>query len=264
LAIWEHCIRYEKIGRTADVELKLFRDMILGEVGDTKTYDKYKYFKSKIIKPSIAEINESSEHLIELHETKVGRQVTSLRFTIQRKVPNVAPDSEELSELTGELVKLGVPHSEVRKLVRTHDAKLVRNALAYTKARMADRKLAKLERPAAYFRHALTNRYQEQEGAVTPAPKGKPKIDIKAEYQTKRLAEAEEYFKEIDPQDQTVLIEKYNTQQMVEKSRIAKKPSKLAQAGFFRWLAAETWGEPTSDELLEFAQTLLVKNNASS
>ena len=31
-----------------------------------------------------------------------------------------------------------------------------------------------------------------------------------------------------------------------------KKASKLAQTSFFRWLALDTWGEPTSDDLLEF------------
>lgn len=264
LAIWEHCIRYEKIGKTADVELSLFRDMILGEDANSKTYDEYKFFKSKVLKPAIAEINACSEHNIELRENKVGRRVVSLRFAIQRKMPEPKPESGELLELLGELVRIGVPQSEARKIVKTNPSAEVKAAVQYTKSRLSDRKLPKLERPAAYFRNALVNRYGVKESTDEKSTSVKLKIDIKAEFEAKRLVEADAYFQEIDPEDQTSLIDRYNEQQLAPKLRLEKKPSKLALSAFFRWLAVETWGDPTPEELLEFAQTLLGESNKIS
>lgn len=74
------------------------------------------------------------------------------------------------------------------------------------------------------------------------------------------MSEADEYFRELDPEDQFSLIERYDSQQPIETLRLTgkKKPGKAAQATFFGWLAKVTWGEPTPEELLTFAQEFLV------
>jgi len=81
LAIYEHCTRFERIGRTADVPWQDFRDILLGTSGEQKKiYEQYKYFKSKILTPSIAEVNAQSDINVVMIETKAGRWVESLRF----------------------------------------------------------------------------------------------------------------------------------------------------------------------------------------
>jgi hypothetical protein len=85
LAIWEFCLHFEKDGRTAEVEWEIFRDMVLGESPENKTYQEYKYFKSKVVKPAVAEINSASNHTIGLVESRIGKRIATISFQIGRK-----------------------------------------------------------------------------------------------------------------------------------------------------------------------------------
>ncbi len=85
LAIWEFCVHFEEIGTTVEVEWEVFRDMVLGESPTHTTYSEYKYFKSKVIKPAVAEINSRSNHTIELIETKIGNRIAAISFNVEKK-----------------------------------------------------------------------------------------------------------------------------------------------------------------------------------
>jgi hypothetical protein len=263
LGIWEFCVRFEKVKRTSEVKWEVFRDIILGESADNKTYQEYKFFKSKVLNPSIAEINSETLHTIELLESKMGKRVSALSFIVTRKAsaPPIA-DDEVSAELAGNLVKLGVPLSEAKKICKTQSADEIGSAVGFTRRRMADKKNTRLENPAAYFRHALANRYAAADRPRTssdaPAPAtGKP-INIKASYAAHQCAEAERYFNELDQDDQALMIDRYNGQQPVASLQLKKRATKLALAGFFQWLARTTWGDPSTEELLEFAQSYLL------
>lgn len=264
LAIWEFCIRFEKVGRTAPVPWQKFRDMVLGESGDNKTYGEYKFFKSKVLNPAIAEINAASNHQISLLEIKLGRRVDSVQFAVARDVPvELAPDNEDSIELLSELVKLGVPQSEAKRLVREQQHDALKDALQYTKLRTLDRKQTKIENPAAYFRHALTKRYaptSDTSPLTAPAVAIAKPVDIKDAYAAYRAHEAERYFKELDPSDEDVMIQRYNSWQGVPALKLKKKAAKAAQTAFYRWLADETWGQPSTETLLAFAQQMLSDN----
>lgn len=262
LAIWEFCVRFEKIGRTAEVEWEKFRDMVLGESADGKTYQEYKYFKSKVLNPAISEINAESNHTVKLFESKLGKRIAGLRFEVARKtLVEETPEDDRQLELLGEQVKLGVPQSEARKISRQYSVVEIRSALEYTRKRMTDRKLAPLSNAAAYFRQALVNRYSAGAEDLTFSPakpaRSENAIDIKESFAVHRMNEAERYFGDLDAGDQGQLIDRYNARQESGQLRLKKKATRLAQTAFFRWLAVATWGEPTSDELLAFAQRLL-------
>lgn len=259
LAIWEFCVRYERIGQTAEAAWTDFRDNILGEEGEAKTYQEYKYFKAKVLKPAIAEINSESNHEVALVEAKVGKRVASIRFQVHRKqTPDDQVDDGQI-EVVGEMVRLGVMQSEAKRLAKEHSVEAIKAALDYTKRRVADRQAAKLENPAAYFRHALQNRYASTTEAPSDAGGGsaKPARDLRQEYLQAQLGDAEKYFKELDASDQARLIERYNAQAMPALQLKPKRSSKAAEAAFRRWLAKDTWGEPTADDLVEFAQRVL-------
>lgn len=264
LAIWEFCVRFEKIGRTAEVDWEKFRDMVLGESAEGKTYQEYKYFKSKVLNPAIAEINSESNHTVRLFESRIGKRIAGLRFEVARKtvVEAVLEDDRQL-ELLGELARLGVPQSEARRLAKEYSTAEIKAAIEYTRQRVNDRKLAPLGKPAAYFRQALVNRYAaaSEVKAPSPAPEnpaGPSKaIDLRQAFELQRIGEAERYFGDLDLADQSVLIERYNVQQPAAQLKVKKKASRLTQTAFYRWLAIDTWGEPTLNELLTFAQRLL-------
>lgn len=262
LAIWEFCIRFERIGRTAEVPWEKFRDMMLGEDSGKTTYREYKFFKAKVLNPGIAEINALSHHTIGLVETRIGRRVAGIAFLVSRRPePDAAPITPLDLERVGELVRLGVPQSEARKICRDFAPERIQGALAYTKRRMADGKAARIDHPAAYFRKALSAGYAPAaapEGGAAPPAAGRPRgIDLRAAHAAQRAGEAARYFAELDPGEQNAIIDRYNATQTAAPLRLDKRAGKLAQAGFFRWLAGETWGEPSAEELLEFAQGLL-------
>jgi plasmid replication initiation protein len=259
LAIWEYCVRFEKIKRTAEVEWEKFRDMVLGETAEARTYQEYKYFKAKVLKPAIAEINSESNLTIQLVETKLGKRVVAVRFEIEKKATAEEPVADgKALEAIGELVRLGVMQSEAKKLVQTHSVDDVKAALEYTKRRMADKRAEKLDNPAAYFRHALQHRYAAAADAVEQ-PKPATKVDLREAYLQSQLHDAEGYFRELDAADQAALIERYNDEQPVSALQLKKKATKASEAAFRRWLVKDTWGEPSADDLVEFAQRILAK-----
>ena len=229
LAIWEFCVRFERLGRTAEVDWRIFRDMVLGESPGNITYQEYKYFKSKVVNPAVAEINSESNHTIGLVEEKIGKRVATIRFDIDRKANQGSAASEETTAgFIGDIVQMGVPQSEARKLCAANSAEQIKDALDYTRRRMTDQKLAPLENPAAYFRQALSNRYvlsdKHVSTAAGPRKQSTKSMDIKEIYASHQTGEAEQYFNELDPADQLAMIERYNAQQTAHPCASMSKP----------------------------------------
>ncbi len=262
LAIWEYCVRFEKVGRTTAVPWEKFRDMVMSESSGNKTYREYKFFKSKVLNVAIAEISEESNHTITLLELKLGRRIDSVQFDVVRKSRPPSDESgndERLVELIGELARLGVPQSEAKRIARTQEFDEIKAALDFTKRRIADKKAAKVDNPAAYFRHALEHRYASAKAAERTAerPTVQESVDIKGTYSARMCERASGYFKQLDAGEQQSLVDQYNTHQTHSVLRLKTKTTKLAETAFFQWLAIRTWGEPTSDDLLAFAQQML-------
>jgi hypothetical protein len=271
-AIYEHCIRFVNIGKTTPVQWEEFRDMILGQSSDSKTYQAYKFFKSKVLKPSIAEVNAEADVFIELHEILKGRWVDTLQFTITRKspaLPNLDNAADEASlVLIGDMIALGLPQSEAKRLAKAYTAARVKAALQYTRKRSLDQNASKLENVGAYFRQALVNDWGVAEVIVpdgkSPVAPAKsvhsPAMQLSDAYLMSQMDDAKAYFNELDTPEQDEIVERYNEQQAMSQLKLKKaKPSKGATTAFYRWLARDTWGEPTSDQLLIFAQEMLAK-----
>ena len=256
IALWEHCVRYEGIGRTGEIPWELLRNIMLGE-DSAKTYLQYKFFKSKVLNPALKEINQESEHVITMLENRVGRRISVLQFTVKRKHEAPNPPSAESIELITAMCALNIPGSEARKLARLHSLEAIRGALNYTKERQEDKKLRPLASPGAYFRNALEKQYSKAAAKAAPESSA-PKTDLRAMYLKSRLPETESYFHELDIAEQTLLIEAYNAQQPTESLRMGEKRTKKSTLLlFFNWLLIHTWGEPTAEELVAFAQATI-------
>lgn len=264
LALYEHCLRFERIKRTSEVEWNLFRDIILGDGSDATSYKEYKVFKDKVLKQAIAEINALSDISVELQETKIGRRVHALWFTVTKVRPSQVDviDDADSQHLVAQMVALGLMQSEARKLVGKHTPAEISGALSYTNIRLKDQKSAKLENPAAYFRRALSGRWAATEAPAPPARANSRKkdaaLDIAALYKVEQIKEATRYFQELTPEDQKHLVGEYNQMDIAPSLKIkGSKPGRAAQTEFYGWLAVRTWGEPKPEELLRFAQMLI-------
>lgn len=266
LALWENTVRYERVGVTARIPLTVFRNLILGREESETKYKEYKIFKRAVLIPCIAEINAVSDHNVELVEHKVGRSVSEVQFKIARKESS-GPEEDKNADLVQAIVKFGLPLTEARKLVRTYGVERVKQAAAYTKARLAKKNAPALDNVAAYFRKSVTEDWgkgmdlpdagkddqatgRATGGARTPA-------EARDQFIAARLPEAQNYFSELAPDEQTAFIAQYNEQCAAADLRLpaAKKPTKLAMSSFYRWLADQTWGEPSADDLLSFILT---------
>ena len=77
---------------------------------------------------------------------------------------------------------------------------------------------------------------------------------VKDRYIAAKINEARAYFNELEYDDQTALIKRYNETVGMDKLKVstAKVPSKMASTNFFRWVVLDTWGQPTAADLLEF------------
>ncbi|POR50097.1 replication initiator protein [Paraburkholderia eburnea] len=262
LALWENVVRYEAVGVTARFPLATLRDLILGQDTSAQSYKLYKQFKSRVLVPCIKEVNEISDHNFELIEHKVGRSVVALQFRVTRK-PETDPSQELRANdtlLIGEMAKFSIPVSEARRLLKQYGDEKIRTAVAYTAARVAQKNAAPLANVAAYFRKALMQGYQlpgANAAASANADAGKARESqdqVQDRYIAAKIAEARSYFNELEYDDQTALIKRYNETVGMDKLKVStsKVPSKMASTNFFRWVVLDTWGQPTAADLLEF------------
>lgn len=267
IPLYEHCARFVNVGVTTAMPWRELKDILLSTADDQETrYTEYKYFKQKVLNPCSAEINAESPLNIVLLETRVGRSIDKIQFAVEKKI-NAEPlgevlETEDHLEAVGEMVRFGVPQSEAKKLTRQYRTEELKAAINFTKKRASEPKAAKLENPAAYFRQALAQGWGLSQ-EVKPKRQQKDRSDggdpLEEAFAAHRSSEAQNYFNELDAPEQARLLETYNDQQTVPQLKVTKKGSKLSQTAFLRWLAVETWGEPTPTELLKFAKAQLRK-----
>jgi len=154
--------------------------------------------------------------------------------------------------------------SEARRLLKQYDDEKIRIAVSYTAARVAQKNAAPLANVAAYFRKALMQGYQlpgvataagaAVGGAADTTRARESQDQVKDRYIAVKMADARGYFNELEYDDQTALIKRYNDTVGMDKLKVStvKVPSKMASTNFFRWLVLDTWGQPTAADLLEF------------
>lgn len=81
LALYENCYRFVRTGSTGWWSLDTFRRLM--GVNDSAYYESFKHLNAKIIKPAVAEVNKTSNIIIEAETRKMGRTVADIRFKIQ-------------------------------------------------------------------------------------------------------------------------------------------------------------------------------------
>jgi hypothetical protein len=274
LTLWENVVRYEGIGRTGRIPVKTFRELFLGQDSNKSSYREYKIFKSRILIPAMKEVNEVTDHSVELIEYKNGRSVAEVQFTITRK-PEAKVEEEVDPTMLQAVTKLGVLPSEARKLLNEYGLERVQQAIAYLKERMGKRNAPPIDNVGAYFRRALSQGWgstgtgrapkatevnshgksstAETSGNMAGAA-GLSPTELKERYIAHRLPLAKSYFNELAVEDQTQLLSDYNDSVSLKQLKISKsrKPTVLAEKSFFNWLAQATWGEPSDGDLLQF------------
>ena len=81
LALYENCLRFLKVGTTGWISLDDWRGLL--GVGDGQ-YPEYKRFRSKVLVPSVKQVNEHSDIRIAMETKREKRRVGALRFSVER------------------------------------------------------------------------------------------------------------------------------------------------------------------------------------
>ncbi|WP_170765664.1 replication initiation protein [Ruegeria lacuscaerulensis] len=134
LALYENCYRFVRTGSTGWWALEVFRKLM--GVDGSDYYASFKHLNAKIIKPAVAEVNKSSDILIEPEFQKKGRTVTDIRFLIKgnpQKAMFEIDDSDGVRNLQvyKTLRRQGVSDRLARQWIAEHGEDYVQQKLNY-------------------------------------------------------------------------------------------------------------------------------------
>lgn len=273
LALYEYCVRYrDNPGRlSARLPWRQWGEMLVGTADpDALCLREFKYFSRDVLKPAIQEVNAVAEDLeIEAIIEKEGRRVTTLQFSItpRRQAALAFEEQPSLPEALGaRIAAFGIPPLELARLAGEHDAALLEATAGYVERRQRNPRLTPLDNPAAYFRQTLAKRYAKPVPATRPAGAAAPIAAqqhvsaLRERFLAHRIEQARQMFGEMDKTAQTDAFEQFLATVAEPLRGGHRKAGPLGGrtvGSFTRWLAQHTWGEPSPEELLEFAAAQL-------
>ncbi len=189
LALYENCYRFVRTGSTGWWTLDVFRKLM--GVDGSDYYSSFKHLNAKIIKPAVAEVNKSSDILIEPEFQKKGRTVTDIRFRIKgnpQKAMFEIDDSDGVRNVPvyKALRQQGVSDRLARQWIAEHGETYVQQKIDYMKGQGA------VKSTLGYLSAALRDDYQAptEEKALPPSPEA---IEAARLRQEKKALEDREY-----------------------------------------------------------------------
>ncbi|NIZ12327.1 replication initiation protein [Phaeobacter sp. HF9A] len=156
LALYENCYRFVRTGSTGWWSLEIFRKLM--GVDGSAYYESFKHLNAKIIKPAVAEVNKSSDIIIEPQTRKKGRAVSDIRFLIKEN-PQMAmfqiDDGEGLRNLAvyRALRGQGISDRLARQWITEHGEDYVQEKLDYVAGQGA------VKSRSGYLRAAIKGDY---------------------------------------------------------------------------------------------------------
>jgi hypothetical protein len=214
LALYENCYRFIRTGSTGWWSMDLFR-RLMGLDGSSY-YESFKHLNAKVIKPAVAEVNKTSNILIEPETRKRGRAVTDIRFLIRENPQLAILDMDDGAGVRhgpvyARLREHGVSDRLARQWISVHGEDQVAAKLDYVSQRKNVKSMV------GYLSSALKEDYSEE--AEQPAPP-KPKTAraerlrrmqevIKARTPTQRDADKRLFMNRIDDEEGRADFERY-------------------------------------------------------
>ena len=226
LALYEAAKKHawkEPVGMTERMPWEKWRDYLEGMAGaDMPDWKhQYKFFKDRVLKKAVIEVNTLTDIDVEAIEHKDGKRVIDLQFKVTKKSQATldlpAPPIID-SEVIGRLTALGLSKHEAEAIFSTQPEKEIRDALEYTANRLNDRKLPELSVPAAYFKDALKRNYAGSAKRITDGrakksgksvPAGQREIESAPDQADPEAGRAMAKFEALPPADRTRLLERF-------------------------------------------------------
>lgn len=80
LALYENTLRFRNVGSTGWREVAVWRSVLGVEEGE---YRQFKEFNKKVLKPAMAEVNSTSDILLEMQFRREKRRISDIRFQVR-------------------------------------------------------------------------------------------------------------------------------------------------------------------------------------
>lgn len=260
---WVNRFRTNPSKLTNEMVWEDWRWVIYGEVNEKSVLNEYKLFKREKLKPAMKEINEKSDLTIELIENKDGgRSVKTLQFRVEEKAIfrlEAPADSGESIEWESRLEEMGIGVRDRKKILSTYPLTFIDATWRFTMTRVADKSQKPIKNIAAYMKRALEGKFAPEVVLPPPSSPGKDLMsmrNIQTNFIQHRNAEAEAMLKEMPAEDRDAVIAEYNALQPTKATKIPDEIDKRSarfMVPLYAWLAQKHWGEPTPEDVFQFA-----------
>ncbi|MBM2578009.1 replication initiation protein [Jannaschia sp. Os4] len=182
LALYENCYRFHRVGSTGWWPIDLFRRLM--GVGESAYYESFKHLNAKVIKPAVAEVNATSNIVLEPETRREGRQVAAIRFLI-RENPQLAMldmgDAEGArgTDAYARLRETGVADRLARQWIAEHGEDWVADKLDWLAGQGGVRE------PARYLSAAIAGGWAGE--TAGPGPEAPPSEEAVAAAEARRV-----------------------------------------------------------------------------
>jgi plasmid replication initiation protein len=182
LALYENCYRFLNVGKTGLWSLETFKKLM--GISKSEYYDKFKNLNQFIIKPSVKEINRTSNIIVEPLFKKTGRKITDIQFTVKENPALSLFDIEENeireTEVFKRLNEKGISQRLAMQWIMTEGEQYIAEKLNYVDLLEKEGKIKSSY--SGYLRTAIEKNYKD------PKAENRKKAE---ERKIKRLEEEE-------------------------------------------------------------------------
>lgn len=256
VALYEICMRYKEIGRTARQAWRWWYPVLSGNPPSEKSAKlEYRIFKRDTLKPAIAEINAITDIDIELVEHKQGRAIGEIQFRIspkrQASLALARPPQPVDMALIARAQRLGVGDETAEGMVLAHGQDAFRAGLDSLERRLASSFPEPLRDPARYLRalmpaEAAKAQKRAEEIDAQARAHADPQSPVNREAQTKRRARwlAEWTRRQHDKCSADIEALSGDRQKELEEGLIAILQERNAHPSITKRLATSGWQHP--------------------
>jgi hypothetical protein len=161
LALYENCIRYQSITQTPWFDLPTYRKLM--GVADGK-YETFRDLNKRVIKPSVAEVNNHASINVKSELKKQGRVVVAVRFLINNQVDKTTIAQIEKSETEKTIVArlggdYGFSEKQLGGVINQYSEQYLLEKMALVESSLSYRS-GKIEHLSKYLEKALVEDYQ--------------------------------------------------------------------------------------------------------
>lgn len=183
--IYENCFRYIDSGSTGWIDIEIFKGAM--GIDELASYaNRFYLFKSKVLKSSIKEINDSTDIIISPEYKTQGRKTTAIKFKVQRKpeiIHEVIVNNRSVdSNILNELLSLNISKQTAQGLIENHGEEYIKEKILFVEKMQKEGKVK--SSIGGLFISAVENNFKD------------PKFE--ADKEAKKLAEKIKKIKKIE------------------------------------------------------------------